>query len=1801
MAMAMARTSSLSRSLPRTSSLSVSCILHFLVLLVASSLVATSGLSEVGCVLCEPARAGDVSALTSAINSLDPASRTGTAEQRAAALDAADAYGWPALFWAVDSGHEEVVDVLLSAGANPNTFHRGGWNALMWAAGMPSPVGPKLVTAMCKHYSADVALTSEESNKMTALMVAARSGAPETVRVLIDQCKAHIAAADSAGTTAIMLAASSGRAKNVNVLLEGIAPGGTTKEFLAQVDSRGWTALAHAAAEGHAEVAEQLVAAGATTDDVAQLVAAADAATAAATSGAGNLPTTPLALAASRGHANVVRVLLASAVAANDNGDDKAATVTSLTIAAYAAARAGRVGVLEALAAAGAGGMHPTLHESAAHAAARGGNGRLVAKLLSGQGMLPGMPGIFAPTPATGATAVELLRLASPALPCPNELVDEVRASLPTSLVDWNASHVSAYLCTLSPAGTSRSAQIPVEACRAAASLRAAGASNGAVLAAGALRTNGEAELRESIARVFHDPVELLAWAQRQRSAFPQVVPALLRAIRVDSAETISPALNAERVLCMTSDDKLCGERSSGACELAANAVLGDGDEESRRTAATPSHFVDASDEMGTTLTVESASAHLPPLLSPCDYTPLELAGLKGLRAGTARLRRNAILAATSRSGKTNATSVSDLVVASTSPSMHQAPAARLAREIRLVLRSHSSRLAAFTDGPLAAAVADVKDATSDSASAEQRTFEAHLGSLAPGMLNWLASFAGSHGDALLALALEASPLASTQATLKAASSPLPAFGDLSLCDAAVARLRDASGSASPKLASAVLAAVAPAANEWARGGSVSSLTAAANAWPVGVASCVVLSLLSAAPEHPMLLELHGALSSAPTPMLSRLQIWGGGSPNSFARDCSKLLSLGVLYNMRDTVEVVSQAAGNLADAADAHNSDRLLAFAEKCHAAVLVPWRDAIKENVASDAAVNLGGSKVDGLETLLEVARAQKWWRVTSRVAAVARASLRAIPVSAWDSQQAALWFAASPKVGDEQSVAFEDILPQLVPAVRACKLDGPELTGAGTIGGQALSISAATAWPGAMLKSRVILLRMALARGSRCGLLANEVLARATMPCTEEWSNGPSAFELAVGGKESVLAAIGKQGEDDVADLTAAAKRLRPSVASHLSKRNVTAWSAGDASCWLSLQARNPVVWLARAARMDVAAPSPLNGLALTRLGKFAADLLDTKASKMGATATASSVTAPLGMNARTAAALSWTVASPGGYIAIAAWALASGSLRPVVATASLEAWRTRVSFGHVTASPDVAASPRDALLLLTPDSKNDGDATKQSQTGTVTPLEQALFCSLQPCAPLHAAALKAACMFLVEEAGTPLSWTSESSAAYIAMAGKASYSQHIRADGVSGRRLLELLHHSGLASSVDAASGAPGLPRRHEEVGSDSSTGSHACDHVEVNDASIASVASALSSSLEPIALARSIITLGRSADVDTPSQRHLLTHLLQSYPDIATATYRTERGTGTLYGVLRGMKNVEWVEHLATQYVLPTVQVRLFGMQLHKWKSSDIANHLYAKAEKLRAQSPPAVEQAAEADRTAEALLRADVNGLDFVRCHEVIHGSDTSVAPPKTAGAEVEDCLSHPKDLLRFAASEERPSIVRFLFKSRLVRASDATDQHGHSLLLTAAWTSDEGLARVLLENGVDADVSGPGGQTALHRASLRGNAGIVRLLLSTPELEGMAAGTKEWHVDVSRRNNRGKTAMMLAKSKGHAGVEALLHAAPSGSSASTSTTTTTSTGGGSSSSSSSSTATGSHRVDGADIPTPIPTRTARA
>ena len=43
-------------------------------------------------------------------------------------------YGMTSLVWAAQEGHEQVVDILLKAGANPDIQGQGGWTALMVAS-----------------------------------------------------------------------------------------------------------------------------------------------------------------------------------------------------------------------------------------------------------------------------------------------------------------------------------------------------------------------------------------------------------------------------------------------------------------------------------------------------------------------------------------------------------------------------------------------------------------------------------------------------------------------------------------------------------------------------------------------------------------------------------------------------------------------------------------------------------------------------------------------------------------------------------------------------------------------------------------------------------------------------------------------------------------------------------------------------------------------------------------------------------------------------------------------------------------------------------------------------------------------------------------------------------------------------------------------------------------------------------------------------------------------------------------------------------------------------------------------------------------------------------------------------------------------------------------------------------------------------------------------------------------------------------------------------------------------------------
>lgn len=93
---------------------------------------------------------------------------------------------------------------------------------------------------------------------------------------------------------------------------------------------------------------------------------------------------------------------------------------------------------------------------------------------------------------------------------------------------------------------------------------------------------------------------------------------------------------------------------------------------------------------------------------------------------------------------------------------------------------------------------------------------------------------------------------------------------------------------------------------------------------------------------------------------------------------------------------------------------------------------------------------------------------------------------------------------------------------------------------------------------------------------------------------------------------------------------------------------------------------------------------------------------------------------------------------------------------------------------------------------------------------------------------------------------------------------------------------------------------------------------------------------------------------------------------------------------------------------------------------------------------------------------------------------------------------------------------------------------ADGVDNDGATALMTAAVNDSRRVAGLLLERGADVRRARKEGQTALHVAAMSGRVGIVRALL--------AKGA-----DGNAVNHDGKTARQLADEKGHPDVVALL------------------------------------------------------
>jgi len=190
-------------------------------------------------------------------------------------VNAAEPDGTTALHWAVRGDDQELVELLLKAGANPNAANRYGVAPITLAAAN----GNAALVERLLEAGADpnTALPHGE----TVLMTAARAGSAEAVERLIARGARVDAADDQLGETALMWAAARDHGGVVRVLAAHGADVNARSKLLSYEKDRfglegvltilprgSWTPLMYAAREGALGAARALVEAGADVNAV---------------------------------------------------------------------------------------------------------------------------------------------------------------------------------------------------------------------------------------------------------------------------------------------------------------------------------------------------------------------------------------------------------------------------------------------------------------------------------------------------------------------------------------------------------------------------------------------------------------------------------------------------------------------------------------------------------------------------------------------------------------------------------------------------------------------------------------------------------------------------------------------------------------------------------------------------------------------------------------------------------------------------------------------------------------------------------------------------------------------------------------------------------------------------------------------------------------------------------------------------------------------------------------------------------------------------------------------------------------------------------------------------------------------------------------------------------------------------------------------------------------------------------------------------------------------------------------------
>lgn len=179
--------------------------------------------------------------------------RTLLAHMGVEGLQEREAGGDAALHCAAHWGHEEVVRLLLTTGAQADERGAHGRTALMCA----SKKGQLGVVKILYQHVGTQGLEEKDEDGQSALHYAAVGGSEEVVSYLLSQ-GAQASSRDKAGRTVLMMACGRGHVGVVKILHQHMGPQG-----LLDVTVYGWTALHCAAKDRHEDVMKFLLVNGA--------------------------------------------------------------------------------------------------------------------------------------------------------------------------------------------------------------------------------------------------------------------------------------------------------------------------------------------------------------------------------------------------------------------------------------------------------------------------------------------------------------------------------------------------------------------------------------------------------------------------------------------------------------------------------------------------------------------------------------------------------------------------------------------------------------------------------------------------------------------------------------------------------------------------------------------------------------------------------------------------------------------------------------------------------------------------------------------------------------------------------------------------------------------------------------------------------------------------------------------------------------------------------------------------------------------------------------------------------------------------------------------------------------------------------------------------------------------------------------------------------------------------------------------------------------------------------------------------